>query len=222
MDDIEELTPLKAALFESLLPRMQAEGFQRWPKRDLFVRQRGDIRDSLIIICIDAVVGHYVKPSVAMRFDRIETVFHQTSGFEKKYQKGTDTVGRSTGDLLDHSDIPHTRKGRYHLATMADVGPVTDAIMQAYHEAGPPFYKYWSSLAVIDAELNDKPEVFLPYISVPWFRCSKGLIAAKLVGRSNFEELVAFYTAVVANADKGFYLKWFQPLVASLAAMKSE
>ena len=54
-----------------------------------------------------------------------------------------------------------------------------------------------------------------------WFRCSTGIIVAKLVGRPDYEQLAAFYLDVMTRDNKGFYLKRFQPLLKSLESVEA-
>ena len=71
-------------------------------------------------------------------------------------------------------------------------------------------------MQAIDAELNDDPSKKTPHRSLAWFRCSTGIIVARLVGRADYEKLAEFYTEVMTQDNKGFYLTRFQNLLRSL------
>ena len=64
--------------------------------------------------------------------------------------------------------------------------------------------------------LNDDPGSSTNQRGLQWYRCSTGIIVAKLLARPNFEELAAFYLDVMKRDNKGFYLKYFQSLLKSL------
>jgi hypothetical protein len=53
-------------------------------------------------------------------------------------------------------------------------------------------------------------------------RCSTGIIVAKLVGRPNYDEVAAYYLKALTKSGKGFYLKWFEPLLKFLETVKPE
>ncbi|GGA39973.1 hypothetical protein GCM10010981_31540 [Dyella nitratireducens] len=52
-----------------------------------------------------------------------------------------------------------------------------------------------------------------------WFRCSTGIIVAKLVERPNYEDLVSFHTGMMTKDNKGFYMKRFEALANSLKTL---
>ena len=210
--DEEETTPLKAALFESVRRRLATDGFELKTQYDKFIRRHDGVTDHFQLVCKDAKPGYRIQPNVGVRIDRVEEIFHQTSGFEPKYQGNTSTMGAPVGTLLGGNP----RGCEFPLASEPEIPAVTDQIIGVFRKVATPFYKHWSSLAAIDAELNDKPGERTLYRSLAWFRCSTGIIVAKLVGRPDYDRLVAFYTDVMTRDNKGFYLKRFQPLVASL------
>ena len=81
------------------------------------------------------------------------------------------------------------------------------------------YYRRFSTVTAVDDELNRTPRVLNVNRSIPHFRCSAGIIAAKLVDRPNLAELADIYCDVLANSDRGFYLPTFKALLADLATM---
>ena len=47
------------------------------------------------------------------------------------------------------------------------------------------------------------------------------IIVAKLVGRTDYSQLVALYTGIMTQDNKGFYLKRFQALVTLLESVEA-
>jgi len=92
-------------------------------------------------------------------------------------------------------------------------------IASVFREFAFPYFERWGDLVAIDVELNDKPAERTPHRGIPWERCSKGIIVARLVGRPNYDQLAVFYTEVMTQNSKGFYLKRFQALVKSLRSV---
>ena len=216
-EDAEEMTPLKAALFESVRRQLAGDGFELKAARDKFIRRHNGITDHFQLVCRDAKPGYRIQPNAGVRIDRVEQIFHQTSGFEPQYQDNTSTMGAPVGALLTENP----RACEFLLESESEIASVTEEIVRVFREFALPYFERCGSLAAIDAELNAKPGERTRQRALAWFRCSTGLIVAKLVGRPDYEQLVAFYTDVMTKDNKGFYLKRFQALVKSLESVEA-
>ncbi len=201
---------LKAGILESLRPELAMHGFSLNVKHGRFLRRRGDVTDELQLQCRDGYPGCRVEPDVGVRFECVEEIFHRTSGFEHKNQKGTSTVGGSIGEL---SNRP-SRRLEFFTEFEAGIPRVVQDVLKIFHEFAVPYFERYGSLRAIDNELNGDPRSMTHQRSLPWFRCSTGIIVAKLVARPDYEELASFYLDVMRNHK--FYLKYFQPLLKSL------
>jgi hypothetical protein len=208
---------LKAAIFAALSPELTKYDFSLKPAQDRFVRRRGEVTDLFQLVCLDGKPGLRIQPNVGVRIERIENIFHQTSGFESKHQKDTPTMGNSVGIFLTGD----SRGCEFLLESKSEVASVAEKIVGVFREFALPYFERWGSLAAIDAELNDKPGERTHQRALAWFRCSTGLIVAKLVGRPDYEQLAAFYLDVMTRDNKGFYLKRFQALVKSLESVEA-
>jgi hypothetical protein len=215
MDALAE-TKLKLALFESVGERLVGASFKLNAIKDSFVRRRNGVADIFQLVCKDAKPGWRIQPNVAVRLEQVEEIFHRTSGFEPQYQKDTPTMGGSVGHFLKGSG----RACEFLLTSNSDVAPVAEQVTRVFEEFAIPYFERWASLTAIDAELNDKPLEPTLQRSLAWFRCSTGIIVAKLVGRSDYEQLAKLYSDVMARDNKGFYLKRFQALLKSLEAIE--
>ena len=106
---------LQKELFRSLRSRLAAEGFVHRVKHDLFARQRNGISDFFHVTCTSAKPGYWVAPGMSVRIERVEEIFHVTSGWNAKSRKLTNTMGTriaaSSGRLLleKESDIALSR-----------------------------------------------------------------------------------------------------------------
>jgi hypothetical protein len=201
---------LLKALIAVVRPRLNEKGFvfQAAPKR--FIRERDEIIDRFQLVCVDAKPGWQIRPHVGVRIECVENIFHQTSGFEPKYEKDTSTFGTAAESLTNGST------GVFVLESESQVAAVAEEILNVFREVALPYFERWGSLAAIDAELNNSPGERTLHRALAWYRCSTGIIVAKLVGRPNYEELAAFYTEVMTKDNKGFYLKRFEALLKSL------
>jgi hypothetical protein len=207
---------LKTALFNSLCSELTKHEFSLKAAKDSFVRRRGEVTDLFQLVCLDGKPGYRIQPNTGVRIERIEELFHQTSGFEPKYQKDTPTMGSSVGILLNGD----SRTCEFLLESEAEVAFVAEKIVGVFREFALPYFERWGSLQAIDAELNDKPAERTPQRALAWFRCSTGIIVARLLGRHDYEQLAAFYTDVMTRDNKGFYLKRFQALLKSLESVE--
>jgi hypothetical protein len=207
--------PLKSELISSLSPLLAQDDFKFNPKNDRFIRIRGDISDSFLLVSRDGKPGIRIQPSVGIRFEQVEKIFHKTSGFESKYQNDTPTMGNSVGEYLNKSG----RSCEFLIVTSDQVTDISDIILEIFRGFAIPYYERWGNLVAIDAEINGNPEINSPHRPLPWYRCTTGLIVARLVGRSNYGELVAAYANIMTQNNKGFYLSRFQALVKSLESI---
>jgi hypothetical protein len=152
-----------------------------------------------------------------VRVEQVESIFHQTSGFESKHQKETPTMGSSIG-ILQSGD---SRSCELVLESDSQIALVAEKIADVFREFALPYFERWGSLAAIDAELNGKPAERTHQRPLAWQKCSTGIIVAKLVGRTDYSQLVAVYTEVMTQDNKGFYFKRFQALVKSLESVEA-
>lgn len=208
---------LKEALYSALSPQLQKTGFSQTKGSDRYVREHDDSIDTLQLVWLDHGDGWRIQPNAGIRYERVENIFHGTSGFEEQYKKGTSTVGAAIGVIAGGT----AGTCEFLLESLSQVEPVATGIVSAYEEFGAPYFDHWSTLESIDAELNEKPSEKAPHLrgGPTWFRCSTGVIVAKLVGRPNYDDLVSFYTGVMAKDNKGFYLKRFEALVDLLKTL---
>jgi hypothetical protein len=166
---------------------------------------------------LDAKPGYRIQPGVAVRIERVEEIFHQTSGFELKYQKDTPTMGTRVGSLLSGS----SGACEFLLGSASEIASVTEKLVDVFRKIAVPYFEHWGSLAAIDIELNDKPNERTRHRALAWFRCSTGIIVAKLVNRPEYEQLAAFYADVMTQDNKGFYLSRFQSLLKLLESIEA-
>jgi hypothetical protein len=207
-----ERNKLKAALFATLREQLSGEGFTLKPARNTFVRVHEGRSDFFQLVCLDAKPGWRIQPNVGIRIERVEDIFHKTSGFEAKYQGDTPTIGAAVGNIEDGDN----RACEFLLETPADVHRIAGEIMKVFHEFAIPYFNKFSSLSAIDAELNTRPTERTPNRPFSWLRCSTGIIVAKLVGRPDYDTLAMIYSDFLARTNKGFYLKRFKALLESL------
>jgi hypothetical protein len=211
---------LKSAVFRALAPGFDSCGFVQHKSKEWFIKSNQHAIEMFLVTCLDAKPGIRITPSVAIRINRVEELFHKISRFETKYQKDTPTMGTTLRELLD-ADTEFDF--RFVVSIAADVPRVVPQLLQLFREHALPYYEGFSSVQVIDWELNSNPtERTMHCGGLPFFRCSKGMIVAKLVGRQNYDELAAIYSDRMSKVQNGFYFQQFQDLLKLLQEVKPE
>jgi len=198
-----------SALVAALRPTMSARGFGWQERHEWFRRRAGGVQHILQLVSVDHPPVVDIEPQLMVRHDLVERIFHRTSGYPPQNQPDTPTVG---GDL--HELVAGAPK-RFVLGVDGDV----HAAAQWLTDALPRLEEYWarfSALAEIDRDLNDDPRRPPPNRPLPWLRCSTGLTVARLVQRSDYDQLEAEYRRQLAIDNNGFYLGPFNALAADL------
>jgi hypothetical protein len=209
---------LKRSLFDLVAARLAKRGFNLKAAKDSFVRQHNGETDMFQLVCLDGKPGWRIQPNVAVRIERVEEIFHQTSGFEPKYQKDTPTIGSSVGNIT----AGNNRACEFLLEDDHNVSSVAESIVDIFGRIGLPYFDKFRRISAIDNELNANPTERTPNRVLPWLRCSTGVIVAKLSGRSDYAKLAEVYSDVMRKSDKGFYLKRFESLLRSLESVHAE
>jgi hypothetical protein len=201
---------LKTALLLGLRPRLDRSGFKMQKAKEQFVRSV-DVGRFYFLLDFAEYQALHVQPTVRVRVDAVEEVFHRTSGFEKKYQPDTPTIAVTLQNLARD---PLTYE--YVVGDPADVGVVIDQLESDFDKVALPYFERYSDLRMIDVALNENPEADSVHYLMDYLRCAHGLIVARMVGRPNYRDLVEVYRRKLAQISNGFYLPKFEALVADL------
>lgn len=209
------MTPLIGSLFDSVEAQIDAIGFKAKKAKSRFIRKREGITDQFYLTRSFYLDYYCICPSIGIRIEQVEKIFHQTSGVEKKHQGNNSTMGAEVGDLMGGRSLDC----QYILKNEEGIPAVVEQVVSVFQNFALPFYERWSSLAAIDSELNDDPSRKTIYRGMNWDRCSTGAIVARLTGRPDYEKIAAFYTEVMKKDNRGFYFKYFESLLKSLEAV---
>ncbi len=187
---------LKNELFSQLTTLLEPYEFALVRRMDWYVRKE----ESKLIYRLDFYdgyrkdVGYTVSPSLAIRIDRVEHIYHQVSGFEPKYQKDTPTIWPTINDL---------RKGdegyEYLLDTHKDINPLSEKLFVIFREIALPFLEENSSIEAIDRLLNADPQNENNFFCIPQHRYFRGTIVAKLAKNDRYDQVVRVYWDELAH-----------------------
>ena len=154
--------------------------------------------------------GWDLKPSLLLRFDEVEDIFHNISEFEAKYQKDTPTIGISIEDYkMDSNNY------RYQLTEEEQLDFISQKLFVLFQKEGIPFLQRYNTIGKLDAALNNN--LHETSLTGGIFKGTKAIIVAKLSNRANFKELERFYLDYYENFANGFYLESYLSLINYLS-----
>lgn len=205
-------TELKTDLLINLAALLKPYGFTLIRRMDWFVRKG---KTSLIYRLdfyggYDRDKGYIVSPSLAIRIDEIEDIYHKVSGFEPQFQKDTPTIWPTIKDLQRAKD-----GYEYELDSVEDKTPVVEKLFSIFKDIGLPFLEKNSSIAAIDKLLNSNPENENSIFDTPVPRFYRGVIVAKLAKRENYEQIVETYRKYLSQVN-GYHLDNYEKLIKIL------
>ena len=191
-------TRFRARLMRSLEADLKVHGFTLKLAREVFLRKWADRTDRFRLVFLDGKPGYDVQIDIAVRFERVEEIFHRSSGFPAKSQKNTPTVVANVGELM----AKDFRAYRSRIISEGDIPSAAQEIVEVFRGIALPYYDKFGSLSAVDHELNERPFERTPNRGTPWLRCSAGIIVAKLVNRPNFTDLEACYRAATLPNER--------------------
>lgn len=201
---------IKNQFLDKLIPEIEKSGFKWNKSKSTFYRTTKTGWHSFIVIFKDYPDGYEVYVSIGIRNDKVENIFHLTSGFEVKYQKYTPTIG------VFISEYETTKNHRYQLHLPDDIPVVVNNLIDDYSGIADKYYKDFDDVIVMDKLLNDSPAQYCVHKPAMPLKAQTGLILAKLSGRKNYVEVEKIYKSILEEMDDGFYLQYFNPLSINL------
>lgn len=206
---------LPSLLLDAVGAELNLFGFKLMKGKKRLMRRSHGRTEVFGLPVVDYAPTYYVRPWAGIRFDEIENLFHQTSGFEPAYQSDTHTIGVDFWRIYgtDGYDIPFREE--------ADVTTVASQLLTIFREKAQPYFEQFSTVAAVDVALNDQPNEPCIHGGMPSNRCSRGVIVAKLTGRKNYDELVSIYRSILIKDNNGFYLPAFESLLDRLEGISA-
>lgn len=202
-------TELKSELINKLKTLLKPYGFLFISRMDWFARKgptslmyRLDFYGGY-----DRDRGYVVSPSLAIRVDEVEDLYHKVSDFEPKYQKDTPTIWPTVKDL---QRTKHDYE--YALDSTDDVDLVAANLFDIFKKLALPFLEKNSSIDAIDELLNSDPENENSIFDIPKERFYRGVIVAKLAKRENYNEIVEIYRKHLSRINTR-YLENYEKLI---------
>lgn len=202
---------LKVELLQNLEKYLEPFGFNLVKSKEWFKKKERDRILFFWIVFYKDLYGFRVAPTLAIRFNQIEEIFHRFSGYEKKYQGDTHTIVTEIWRLKNDR-----ASYEYQLASTEDISSITDELILVFKDCADTYFKKHISLNDIDSLLNNEPNQESIHQIMDYARCSRGAITAKLCHRNDYDEIVSIYRQRMQDQDHGFYLSQFDALLKFL------
>ncbi|MCF2490773.1 hypothetical protein [Dyadobacter sp. CY347] len=197
---------LRYEVLNSLSVKLSSFGYKTSKANFEFIKKTNFGWNKYQLVFLIRDDGWEIKSSLLIRFDTIENLFHQISDFEKKYQKGTPTVGTSIEDLERLS----SNSLSFQLSNESQINAIVSDLFELFKNVAIPFFEAYNDLQALDEKLNSNP--MDTSLTGDIFKGMKALIIAKLVKRENYDELDKIYHSYYKYFANGFYLSGYQKL----------
>jgi len=132
--------------------------------------------------------SYSVAPSLAIRINEVEDIFHRFSGFDLKYQRDTPTVWTALDKLLRNG-----KSFEYSLPTVAHIQLAEQKLFSVFMDHGRSFFQHNSSLVAVNQLLNSNPEEEDSIYCIPEHRYFRGVITAKLANDHTYKQISVEY-----------------------------
>jgi hypothetical protein len=209
---------VKTETLTELNALMKQNGF-RWRKpTEEFYRNTEHGRLGFFVIFSYLSSGRvWTLRTVAMiRSNDVEKIFHKFSGFDHRYHRTSYTIGCS----LEEYTHPHSNtNAQLELHDDSEIQNIALELFAQFCTYANPYFAKYDGLAAMDRLLNDEPEKNSIHGGAENLRCERGLILAKLSGRSDYPVIEQTYRAKMEKLNGGFYLPAFDAIAKFLRGL---
>jgi hypothetical protein len=155
--------------------------------------------------------GHLwtIRTVAMIRSHQVEEIFHTFSGYESRYHESSYTIGCSLGEYIDQRG-PKTSD--LEIRQDSDIHEIAFDLFSQWNDLAKPYLSKYASIEAMDHLLNDEPEKPTIHGGAEHLRCERGLILAKLSGRSNYVDIRDTYRAKIRRLNDGYYLPTFEAI----------
>lgn len=197
---------LKQKLLKKISGKLYKEDFTLNKSLAEFTKKNIGGWNKFQIVFLDRSNKWELNPSMLIRKNVVEGIFHQISEFEPRYQKGTPTIGVSIEEYVSNGG-----KYRFILSEEGEIDEIAESLIKIFHEIALPFFSKFDSLEEIESAVNKDPNDIL--LTGGIFKGFKGIILARLLNRPNYIELSKTYSRYYQKFSNGFYLHEYNNLL---------
>jgi hypothetical protein len=189
-----------AYLGEELAPALQADGYQWLPAKRQFRAKTDHGFRNLILSVAPYQDATLIEGHLGLRLDPIEDIVKRFTRTLPGFYPDAHSILVSEGKLIAQPYL------RHHASDSDELDRVIGHLLDFWQKQGHPFLAKHDSLAAVDQLLNQHPMRPSPYLPNQAHRCLKGIVAARLVQRPDFEALAEQHEAALAQTPTGSLL----------------
>jgi len=200
---------LKKNLLDLLRPRFKASDFTLNKELGEFVKKQKGGWEKFQLIFLNRKDTWEINLGMLIRKDVIEDIYHQASSFDKKYQKGTPTIGITVEKYINDG-----KEHRCYLGSEDDIERCAQYIENLFLKVAKPFFEEYDNIKAMDKAVNIKNGCSI--FSGLKYEGNLGIILAKLVKNPDYDFFLEKYLNHYKTLANGFYLPEYLKLVKVL------
>jgi hypothetical protein len=195
---------IKAKLIDGIADSVISQGFLFDKKEEIFEKNIPGGIVSFYFLHVDYMDEFIFELWWGVRIDRMADIYNMVTEKDKEYFQHTEVLANSLGRLMDYTDngneFTRAERKKYSIRREDDVESVIREALSDIRTYILPYFEKNISIERIDQILNHRPEEQIVHSFVYPHRAMMGLIAAKLTGNTNYNQLVSIYDAELVEA----------------------
>jgi hypothetical protein len=201
-------------MYPTILEELSDKSF-KWIKSKEILKKATDIGFQTIQIFTDPVgFGFEIKVTIGLRINKVEDIINVFREMNPDYKKDTEThvvsAGMLRGDIHFRWEVHNEEQFQHSIIE----------IINFLNTEGLYYLNRYQNIDELEKLYNNLPTDATVKIKVPFAKAFTGLTLAKLVSRSDFEELVNRYEVEMKRAnDEMYFPDRFYELVNFLRKM---
>src|SRR5690349_21482164 len=136
---------LKEKVLDDLAELLSHYDFKLKKSKSEFYKKNKEGWYNYQIIFLENSEGFKVYASMGIRKNIVEEIFHRTSGFDKKYQKNTPTIGCFIEDFAKKK-----KSYRYNLLKEQDISVVIEHLYVDFKDVALHYFRQYDSINIIN------------------------------------------------------------------------
>jgi hypothetical protein len=163
--------------------------------------------EAFAYICLDYKTYWVIEPSIRIRINSVEDLYHESSGFEPRFQKGTPTIAAPISKIINETCTQRLDEN--------NIAEVVNYFDLHFHKHALPFFEKYREPQNIEHLINSS-DVNADLYSGPIDKGSHALILAYLYNRGIMKNVYEKYLLYYQKFSKGFYLRRYEELAKHL------
>jgi hypothetical protein len=196
---------IKNKIINGIADRVISEGFLFNKKEEIFEKNIPGGIVTFYFLHVDYKDEFIFELWWGVRIDRMADIYNMVTEKKEEYFHATRVLANSLGRLIDYTDngneFTRADRKKFSIRREDDVEGVIREALSDIQTYILPYFQKNVSMERIDQILNHNPEKQIVHSFVYPYRAMMGLIAAKLTGNTNYNQLVSIYDIELVEAE---------------------